>query len=93
MKSIVKKLRSCESSAQAEIEGLWADHERALVELAKGVDGEIRDLARRAARAHLTSFHPPLELVQMRSDAVRTGIKQNTSGADRLAVLPALAGN
>lgn len=90
MAQVIAVLRSCEIRAQTEIEALWASREQSLFALAKDVDVDVRDLARRAARAHVTSFHPPLELFHRRSSAVKAGIKRNTSGADQLARLPAL---
>jgi hypothetical protein len=89
MKKIIQKLRVCERKARSELKVLWAQHERSLVTLTQKVDKEIRDLARRAARARLTSFHPPLELIEQRSQAVKANIKSHTSGADRISKLPA----
>lgn len=88
---VLSELSRVEAVARKELELLWSRHEADLRRLVSQVDPKVREVARHAARAHLTAFSPPLQLLEQQSKAVKEGIRKNTAGAERLQQLPAFA--
>lgn len=86
--SLLEKLQYYERNACAEIERVWAKHERSLIALAQPIDDDVKSLARKVARAGMGELLcPPLELFSNRSKNVKLGIRQKLSGTERLSQL------
>lgn len=90
-KLILQELSQIESALRRELERLWESRLTELRQMVRSLDEEVRAVQRRATRAHMRAFSSPIEVLEDRARSVRAGIDRNTSGARRLAGLPAFA--